>query len=150
MARPAKNVRPLKHAAIGAFIATVDSARAKAFYQGTLGLDFVSEDQFAVVFDCGGVQLRIQKVEQFKPHPFTSLGWGVDDIRKTVSTLSTLGAAFERYDFMQQDELGIWSAPSGAKVAWFPDPDGNLLSITEYRRSPRRASKPKPRRRRRG
>lgn len=140
--------RLLEQAAITAFIATADSERSKAFYRDTLGLHLVSDDQFAVVFECRGVQLRIQKVGKLKPHPFTALGWLVDDIRQTVSTLSALGVVFERYEFMEQDELRIWQAPSGAKVAWFQDPDGNLLSLTEHRRSSSRARQAKARRRR--
>ena len=113
------------------FVATVQPERAKQFYRDTLGLHLVSDDQFALVFDCSGVPLRIQKVETLQPHPFTALGWQVPDIRERVSALTQRGVVFERYGFMQQDDLGVWQAPSGAKVAWFKDPDGNLLSLTE-------------------
>jgi catechol 2,3-dioxygenase-like lactoylglutathione lyase family enzyme len=147
MAVKKKNPRPLEKAAITAFIATADAQRSKTFYRDILGLPLVNEDQFALVFDCRGVPLRIQKVDSLKPHPFTAFGWLVDDIRKTASTLSAQGVVFERYGFMEQDELGIWKAPSGAKVAWFLDPDGNLLSLTEHRRSSKRARKPTARRR---
>jgi catechol 2,3-dioxygenase-like lactoylglutathione lyase family enzyme len=121
----------LSTARITAFIASAQPERAKQFYRDTLGLRLVSDDDFAVVFNCAGVQLRIQKVETFRPHPFTALGWQVPSIRRSVSASSARGVIFERYGFMEQDDLGIWHAPSGAKVAWFKDPDGNLLSLTE-------------------
>jgi catechol 2,3-dioxygenase-like lactoylglutathione lyase family enzyme len=119
------------NSAIVAFLATCKPDRAKNFYGEVLGLRLVSEDQFALAFDANGTPLRIQKVEKFEPQSFTALGWTVDDIRKAVSKLGKLGVRFERYSFMDQDELGIWQAPSGAKVAWFKDPDGNLLSLSE-------------------
>lgn len=142
----------LSNATITAFIASANPARSKGFYRDTLGLHLVSDDQFAVVFDCNGVQLRIQKVEKLQPHPFTALGWSVPSIRKGVSALSKLGVVFERYAFLEQDDLGIWQAPSGAKVAWFKDPDGNLLSLTESgvphkRVQPAKARRPKSKRR---
>lgn len=122
----------LRSAALTAFLATADPARATAFYQDTLGLRLLTDDQFAVAFDANGTELRIQKVEKLKPHPFTSLGWHVPDIAKAVAGLVKRGVTFERYDFMKQDKLGVWQAPSGARVAWFKDPDGNLLSLTEH------------------
>ncbi|HEY2827300.1 MAG TPA: VOC family protein [Pirellulales bacterium] len=114
-----------------AFIATAQPERAKEFYETILELRLVSDDQFAMAFDCGGTQLRIQKVEKLSPHPFTALGWQVPDIRSAVAELKKRTVSFERYPFLSQDDLGIWQAPSGAKVAWFKDPDGNLLSLTE-------------------
>jgi len=121
----------LARATLTAFLATTNPKRSKGFYQDTLGLRFISEDQFAIVFNCDGVPLRIQKVENLQPHPFTVLGWQVPSIQKAVSGLLKLGVSFEHYAFLKQDELGVWQAPSGAKVAWFKDPDGNLLSVTE-------------------
>ena len=121
----------LTNATLTAFVASADPARSRSFYRDTLGLHLVSDDQFAVVFDCNGVQLRIQKVEQLQPHPFTALGWRVSSIRQRVSALSKRGVVFERYAFLEQNDLGIWQAPGGAQVAWFKDPDGNLLSLTE-------------------
>jgi catechol 2,3-dioxygenase-like lactoylglutathione lyase family enzyme len=114
-----------------AFVATANPARAKRFYQETLGLRLVSDDEFALAFDANGIQLRIQKVEKLQPHAFTALGWQVPSIRQAVSGLSTRGVSCERYSFLVQDDLGVWKAPSGAQVAWFKDPDGNLLSLTE-------------------
>ena len=113
------------------FVATVDAARAKRFYQQTLGLRLVSEDSFALVFECGGNQLRIQIVKEFTPQPFTILGWQVADIRHAVVALAAGGASCERFAGMEQDASGVWHSPSGARVAWFKDPDGNLLSVTE-------------------
>ena len=141
----------LSSAKLIAFIASAQPARAKKFYGDTLGLPLVSDDQFAVVFNCAGTQLRIQKVQSLQPHSFTSLGWRVRSIRKSVSALAKQGIVFERYGFMDQDELGVWQAPSGAKIAWFRDPDGNLLSLTEMgsasrRAKPAKAPKPKARR----
>ena len=121
----------LRDATITAFIATTNPARSKGFYQGTLGFRLVSDDEFAIAFDCDGIELRIQKVDQVLPHPFTALGWRVPDIREAVGGLVTRGVTFERYSFLEQDEQGVWQAPSGARVAWFKDPDGNLLSLSE-------------------
>jgi catechol 2,3-dioxygenase-like lactoylglutathione lyase family enzyme len=117
-------------AKIQAFIPTRDAEAAKRFYADVLGLRFVADDSFALVFDAGGTELRLQRVRELTPHPFTALGWIVDDITTRVRELSARGVAFERYDFVPQDDLGIWTTP-GAKVAWFKDPDGNLLSLAQ-------------------
>jgi len=121
----------LEKATITAFLATANPKRAKKFYETTLGHRLITDDEFALAFDCNGIQLRIQKVEKLLPHTFTALGWQVEDIRKAVVGLSKRGVSFERYSFLQQDELGVWLAPGGTKVAWFKDPDGNLLSLAE-------------------
>ncbi len=114
------------------FVPITDAARAKEFYAEKLGLKFVSEDPFAVVFDASGTLIRLTKVEDLKPQQFTILGWQVSDIVATVNRLQAAGVTFERYgDFMKQDELGIWNAPGGAKVAWFKDPDGNTLGVSQ-------------------
>ena len=114
-----------------AFLATIDSARSRAFYEGALSLRFVSEDDFAVVYDVQGIELRIQKVERFEPHPHTALGWLVASIDRAVREIAERGGVFERYTFLEQDASGIWTSPSGARIAWLKDPDGNLLSLTE-------------------
>lgn len=115
------------------FVPITDAARAKSFYAEMLGLKFVSEDSFAVVFDASGNMLRLTLMKEVKPQAFTILGWQVSDIVATVTRLQEAGVAFERYGgFMQQDELGIWSAPGGAKVAWFKDPDGNTLGVSQF------------------
>jgi catechol 2,3-dioxygenase-like lactoylglutathione lyase family enzyme len=115
-----------------AFVATSDAARARTFYADVLGLAFVSDVQYALVFDSNGTMLRIQKTDEVHPAPYTALGWQVDDIVATVRQLSQRGAVFERYGFMEQDEHGIWTTPDGSKVAWFKDPDGNTLSLTQF------------------
>jgi catechol 2,3-dioxygenase-like lactoylglutathione lyase family enzyme len=122
----------LASAKVVAFLATSDAARAKAFYGEVLGLRLLSEDGFAVVFDANGTTLRVAIVQDVVPAPYTVLGWDVDDIAATAQRLSVAGVDFERYAWLQQDELGIWSAPSGAKVAWFKDLDGNVLSLSQH------------------
>ena|SRR5258708_3598067 len=113
-----------------AFLATTDSARARAFYEGILGLHFVSEDDFAVVYDVRGIELRLQKVRQLQPQPHTALGWSVASIDQVVGDVTARGGDFERYQSLEQDAAGIWTSPSGAKIAWLKDPDGNLLSLS--------------------
>ena len=125
----------LGSASIVAFVPSGSPRKARSFYKETLGLTFVSEDQFADVFDAKGVMVRVvdvSSVEGFKPAPFTILGWSVGDINKTVKGLVKKGVKFERYPGMDQDQLGVWTAPGGARVAWFKDPDGNVLSVTEH------------------
>jgi catechol 2,3-dioxygenase-like lactoylglutathione lyase family enzyme len=115
-------------------IPTVKKDEAKRFYETTLGLTFKQDDGFALVFDTGGIMFRLTPVQEFTPHPFSVLGWEVDDITAAVSGLTERGVTFEIYDFpwMKQDEEGVWAAPDGTKIAWFKDPDGNLLSIAEH------------------
>lgn len=115
-----------------AFVATSDPARAKAFYRDTLGLPLVSEDQFALVFDVAGTMLRVTTVQEVGAAKYTVLGWQVPDIIRTAKSLHEVGITLEQYTGMQQDELGIWNSPGGAKVAWFKDPDGNTLGITQF------------------
>ncbi len=118
---------------IMAFVATSEPGRAKAFYRDTLGLRLVSEDSFAVVFDTGGTMLRVSIVQKVAAAKYTVLGWQVPDIVATAKELQKAGAKLERFEGLKpQDELGIWTAPGGARVAWFKDPDGNLLSITQF------------------
>ena len=118
-------------AKIIAFLATVDSAKSRAFYENVIGLRCISEDQFAVVYDAHGIDLRVQKVKAFTQQSHTVLGWSVASIERAIAGMRNKGVVFERYAFLEQDDQGIWTAPSGAKVAWFKDPDGNLLSVTE-------------------
>ena len=114
-----------------AFVATKDAAKARSFYEQTLGLRLVSDEPWALVFDAHGTRLRIQKVDEFEPLPFTTLGWQVLDIDRAVATLAKMGVRPERYPGMDQDATGVWASPSGARVAWFKDPDGNTLSLTQ-------------------
>jgi catechol 2,3-dioxygenase-like lactoylglutathione lyase family enzyme len=115
-----------------AFVATADSARATVFYRDVLGLSLVADEQWAVVFDANGTLLRIQKVPELTPAPYTALGWDVPDIRRTMAALGDRGVTFERYPLLPQDELGIWTTPDGTQIAWFKDPDGNVLSLTQF------------------
>jgi catechol 2,3-dioxygenase-like lactoylglutathione lyase family enzyme len=114
-----------------AFVPTKDAVKARAFYEGVLGLGFVKDDGFALVLDANGIKVRVAKT-QFTPAPFTILGWQVADIEKMVAGLEKKGVTFERFGFFEQDALGIWTAPSGDKVAWFKDPDGNILSLSQH------------------
>ncbi len=114
------------------FIATSDAQKSREFYERVLGLRFVSQDAFALVFESNGQVLRIQRVQQVDPHGYTSLGWLVVDIRKSVRELSQHGVTFMRYHGLTQDEDAIWSSPNGSKIAWFADPDNNVLSLTQF------------------
>jgi len=117
-----------------AFVPSRDPKKAKSFFIDVLGLRIVSEDPFAVILDSNGVAVRlvdVSSVKDFVPAPFTILGWSVKDIKQTVRELQARGVTFERYPGMTQDDLGVWVAPSGAKVVWFKDPDGNTLSVGE-------------------
>ena len=117
-----------------AFVPTRNPKKAREFFETTLGLRYVSNDQFALVFDANGVMVRVVDVSgvaDYKPAPFTILGWSVSNVGKTVKDLQRKRVKFERFPGMEQDQLGVWSSPSGAKVAWFKDPDGNMLSLTE-------------------
>jgi len=118
---------------IVAFVPTRDAEKARAFYEGVLGLLFIKDDGFAMVFDANGIMIRIAKVgKDFAPAQFTILGWQVSEIENTVRGLQAKGVHFEIFGFFKQDELGIWTAPTGDKVAWFKDPDGNVLSVSQH------------------
>jgi len=115
-----------------AFAPTCDQTRAIEFYRGKLGLKLTSADGFAAVFDANGIMLRVTNVPNpLTPQRFTILGWKVADIAAAARALSEKGVSFERYPGITQDELGVWTAPGGTKVAWFRDPDGNILSLTQ-------------------
>ncbi|MGH9747573.1 MAG: VOC family protein [Candidatus Acidiferrales bacterium] len=114
------------------FVPTKDSKKAREFYEGKLGFQFVSDDAFALVVRAGATMIRISKAKDFAPAPYTILGWEVQDMEAVVQWLSSRGVAFEKYPFIQNQELGIWTAPSGDKVAWFKDPDGNVLSVSRH------------------
>jgi catechol 2,3-dioxygenase-like lactoylglutathione lyase family enzyme len=117
---------------IVAFVPTKDPAKARQFYEGVLGLRFVKDDGFALVLDANGIMVRVAKAADFKPVPFTILGWQVSEIETVVAALQEKGVQFEIFGFLEQDQLGIWTAPGGDKVAWFKDPDGNLLSVSQH------------------
>ena len=114
-----------------AFIPTIKPVKAKSFYKDVLGLKLISEDKYALEFDANGTRLRVTTVQEFNPHTFTVLGWDVNNIVSTIKSLNKKKIFCEKYDFLDQDELGIWTAPGGTKVALFKDPDGNILSLSE-------------------
>ena len=117
-----------------AFVGCGNPERARAFYGQTLGLELTSDElPFALVFDTNGTSLRVTPIKQVSPAQHTVLGWEVPDIVKMVRQLSSAGVVFEQYPFIQDSEgLGIWTAPGGARVAWFKDPDGNVLSLSQH------------------
>lgn len=116
-----------------AFVATRDPSLSKPFYRDVLGLRLVSEDRFALVFEGHGTMLRVSIVQDVAPAKYTVLGWQVPDIVAVAQQLEHAGVPLQRFDnFRGMDEQGIWTSPSGARVAWFKDPDGNMLSITQF------------------
>jgi len=129
----AKSTFKLAACDVMTFVATAKPAAARKFYQDALGLRCIADEPYALVFDLNGTMLRIQKLQELAPARHTTLGWKVRDVRAAVIGLNKRSVEFQRYPGMQQDELGIWTSPSGAKVAWFQDPDGNTLSLTEFR-----------------
>ena len=117
-----------------AFVATTDPEKARAFYEGVLGLRLLEDEKpFALIFDADGIMLRVTTVHKHNPAPFTVLGWDVPSIEATVERLTAAGVEFQRYPGINDgDPKGIWTAPGGARVAWFKDPDGNVLSVTQF------------------
>ena len=115
-----------------AFVATTDLDRARAFYEGVLGLPVAEQTDFACVFDSGGTMLRVTAAPSVAQPGYTVLGWRVTGITAVVRELVAKGVVFLHFDGMNQDEDGIWTTPGGDRVAWFADPDGNTLSLTEF------------------
>jgi catechol 2,3-dioxygenase-like lactoylglutathione lyase family enzyme len=122
----------LSDARLLAFVATTDPARARVFYEEVLGLTFVADEPFALVFQSNTVGLRIAKVAALTLAPYTVLGWVVVDIAATARALGERGVVFERFPGFSQDAQGVASFPDGTRVAWFKDPDGNMLSLTQF------------------
>jgi len=114
-----------------AFVPTIKPEEAKSFYKDVLGLKLLSQDNYALEFEVNGTLLRVITVQELKPQAFTVLGWNVGDIASTIKSLNDKNIFCEKYDFLEQDGLGVWTSPNGSKVAWFKDPDGNILSLTE-------------------
>ena len=114
------------------FVLTKDAKAARAFYEDKLGFQFVSDDPFALVMKSGENMIRIVKAKDLNPPPYTVLGWEVKDIAGIVRWLTERGVVFEKYPFVQDQQQGIWTTPSGDKVAWFKDPDGNVLSVSQH------------------
>jgi catechol 2,3-dioxygenase-like lactoylglutathione lyase family enzyme len=115
-----------------AIVSTKNPDKAREFYERVLGLKFVRDEHFALVFNANDTMLRVTKVQDFSPAGHAVLGWEVADVRAAVAELSQRGVRFERYNGMTQDVSGVWASPSGARVAWFKDPDGNVLSLTQF------------------
>jgi catechol 2,3-dioxygenase-like lactoylglutathione lyase family enzyme len=116
-----------------AFAATADLPRARAFYEGALGLHLVDENPYGAVFDAHGTMLRLTVVAEVAHPGYTVLGWQVSDISDLVDGLESRGVVFARYDGVEQDARGVWTSPGGDRIAWFTDPDGNVLSLTQFR-----------------
>ncbi len=115
-----------------AFVSVTDLDRARAFYADVLGLMVVSQDDFACVLSGGRTMLRVTKVDELRPQPFTVLGWAVTDLRATLAALTAAGVEPLVFDGMGQDSAGVWTAPGGAQIVWFHDPDQNVLSLTQF------------------
>jgi len=124
----------LANADVMAFVATADLGRARSFYEGVLGLPVIEDDGLALAFEAHGTMLRVTGVRELTPPPYTVLGWSVPDIAAAVRDLEAHGVAFARYASFEQDDQGIWTTPTGARVAWFTDPDSNTLQLTQLPR----------------
>ncbi len=123
----------LNDASLIGFIPTHDAEAARPFYEQILGLTFVSDDTFALVFRTDrGSTLRVVRVGEFTPAPFTILGWEVTEIEQKARDLAGRGVACLRFPFLEQDDDAVWTAPGGDKVLWFKDPDGNTLSLSQH------------------
>ena len=116
-----------------AFVGATDLGRARAFYEQVLGLPMTGQNDFACVFDANGTMIRVTAVPEVARGGYTVLGWRVADIAAAVRDLSAKGVVLLRYDGMDQDDSGVWTTPGGEQVAWFADPDGNILSLTQFR-----------------
>ena len=122
----------LNSAKLVAFVPIHDSNRSRPFYEGVLGLIFISDDPFALVMESNGTMIRLSKAPNFTPAGFTVMGWEVSPIEEAVAALSKKGVSFEKFPGLEQGKSGIWNAPGGTKVAWFKDPDGNILSLSQH------------------
>ncbi len=122
----------LDRATVIAFVPSTDLDRSRRFFVDLLGLPLVEVNPFACVLRIGPTMVRVTKVDQLRPQPFTVFGFEVPDIRATVARLAAAGVAFLRYDGIGQDDDGVWATPNGDRVAWFQDPDGNTLSLTQF------------------
>src|SRR5258708_12612749 len=124
--------RMLASSKVIGFVPTKDSVKARDFYEGKLRFQFVSDDPFALVMKAGETMIRIAKAQDFTPAKYTVLGWEVSNIEEMVGWLQNRGVAFEKYPCLNDKQLGIWTAPGGDKVAWFKDPAGNVLSVSQH------------------
>lgn len=116
------------------FVLTADRARSRPFYADVLGLRLMGEDQHAATFDTGNrTPMRLTDLPGHRGSGHTVLGWHVADIHAAMAALKAKGVAFQIYDGFGQDAEGVWASPDGgAKIAWFLDPDGNGLSLTQF------------------
>lgn len=126
-----ENAPMLESSDVVAFLAATDLTRARGFYADALSLTLLAEDPYTCTFSAHGTTLPVSRVDEIVIAPYTVLGWSVSDIAATVRSLTAAGVVFERFESMEQDGLGVWEAPGGARVAWFKDPDGNTLSVTQ-------------------
>ena len=115
-----------------AFAATTDLGRARVFYERVLGLPVTEQTDLACVFDANGTMLRVTAVPEVARAGYTVLGWRVADITAAARELSARGVTFLRFEGMDQDADGVWTSPGGGRIAWFADPDGNTLSLTQF------------------
>jgi catechol 2,3-dioxygenase-like lactoylglutathione lyase family enzyme len=127
----AQEIHMLASATITALVGTMKPEMAKAFYQDILGLKFINDDSYAMVFEGRNARVRVSRVPAVVPAQYAVLAFTVDDIDKAVDALTAKGVVFARFGFFVQDAKGIWTAPDGTKVAWFHDPDLNLLSVVQ-------------------
>ena len=118
-------------AEVVAFVPSTDLVRSERFYVDVLGLEPVDRSPYASVLRCGSTTVRVTKVDELRPQPFTVLGWSVPDLRSVVAQARARDVDLLRYDGLGQDDDGVWTTPTGDLVAWFPDPDGNVLSLTQ-------------------
>jgi catechol 2,3-dioxygenase-like lactoylglutathione lyase family enzyme len=121
----------LQQETLVAFMTTDDPAAARRFYEGVLGLTFEHEHEHLIVFRSGPTLVSLQKAESVTPPRGTAMGWDVRDLRGEIRSLTARGVVFERFEGMDQDDLGVWSPAPGTGVAWFKDPSGNLLSLSQ-------------------
>jgi catechol 2,3-dioxygenase-like lactoylglutathione lyase family enzyme len=117
------------------FAATAKPDEARRFYGEALGLDLVEDGPYALVYSAGGTTIRVQKVPRVAAAAYTTLGWAVDDMEATIAELTARGVKFEHFPGVPQSGSGVWRTPDGSSVAWFKDPDGNILSLTQYSNS---------------
>ena len=122
----------LSQSKIVGFVGTIRPTAARLFYEKKLGLQLIEENPFSLVFASGDTTVRVQKVDTLITPPYTSLGWEVTDIETAVQHLTSNGVVFQHIEGLPQNDLGIWCTPDGSQVAWFQDPDGNTLSLTEH------------------
>lgn len=132
--KPESKPSALHPAEMVGFAVTTDAARARAFYEGKLGFRVLSDDRLALVLDADGRMLRIQKMKEHEPRPYTVLGWNVSDLPAAIARLAAAGVSCERFPGLPLDERGIMDFPDGTRLAWFKDPDGNVLSVAQMPR----------------